>query len=74
MPFRADICQRRAPHEIHGNLEGPRGELQKGDARKDFYWNGSDCDIQRLYHELKNNIENWELKAINYKTEPQTNR
>ncbi|WP_292374467.1 hypothetical protein [Methanosarcina sp. UBA411] len=49
-------------------------ELQKGETRKDFYWNGSDCDIQRLYHEFKNNIENWELKAINYKTESQTSR
>ena len=49
-------------------------ELKKGDVRQDFYWNGSDCDIQRLYQELKNNIENWELKCINYKTESQTNR
>jgi hypothetical protein len=49
-------------------------ELQKGETRKDFYWNGSDCDIQRLYHEFKNNIEIWELKAINYKTESQTSR
>ncbi|AKB19799.1 MULTISPECIES: hypothetical protein [unclassified Methanosarcina] len=49
-------------------------ELQKGEVRKDFYWNGSDCDIQRLYKEFRNNIDNWELKAINYKTEPQTNR
>ncbi|KKG09184.1 hypothetical protein EO95_17665 [Methanosarcina sp. 1.H.T.1A.1] len=49
-------------------------ELHKGEVRKDFYWNGSDCDIQRLYKEFKNNIDNWELKAINYKTEPQTNR
>jgi hypothetical protein len=50
------------------------GELQKGDARKDFYWNGNDCDIQRLYYEFKSNIEDWKLKAINYKTEPQANR
>ncbi len=50
-------------------------ELQKGgDVRKDFYWNGNDCDIQRLYHEFRNNIESWELKAINYKTESQTSR
>jgi hypothetical protein len=49
-------------------------ELQKRETRKDFYWNGSDCDIQRLYHEFKNNIDNWELKAINYKTEQQTGR
>ena len=53
-------------------------EIQKGEVRKDFYWNGSDCDIQRLYYEFTNNIENWELKAINYKTEsktePQINR
>jgi hypothetical protein len=44
-------------------------ELQKGEVRKDFYWNVSDCDIQRLYREFRNNIESWELKAINYKTE-----
>lgn len=49
-------------------------ELHKGEVRKDFYWNGSDCDIQRLYKEFKNNIDSWELKAINYKTEPQTSR
>jgi hypothetical protein len=49
-------------------------ELRKGDTRKDFYWNGSDCDIQRLYKEFKNNIEDWELKTINYKSEPQPNR
>lgn len=42
-------------------------ELGEGDVRKDFYWNGSDLDIQRLYQELHNSIDKWELKAINYK-------
>jgi len=42
-------------------------ELMLGDVRKDIYWNGNDSDIHRLYMELSNNIENWELKAINYK-------
>jgi len=44
-------------------------ELEKGDVRKDFYWNGNDSDIQKLYQEFQSNVEGWELKAINYKTD-----
>lgn len=44
-----------------------RHELIQGDVRKDIYWNGNDSDIQRLYLELSSSIENWELKAVNYK-------
>jgi hypothetical protein len=42
-------------------------QLRRGDVHKDFYWNGNDSDIQRLYQELRSIIDNWELKAINYK-------
>ncbi len=42
-------------------------QLRRGDVHKDFYWNGNDSDIQRLYQELRSSVEYWELKAINYK-------
>lgn len=42
-------------------------ELQKEKKlKKDFYWNGKDHDIIRLFNELKN-IDDWEIKEIKNK-------
>ncbi|WP_338097084.1 hypothetical protein [Methanolapillus ohkumae] len=42
-------------------------ELEKQKSlKKDFYWNGKDSDIVRLFFKLKD-IENWDVKLIKNK-------